>query len=287
MIREIKNSIVNIKVEELGAELQSLFAHDTEYLWQGDPQWWPRRAPILFPIVGKLRFDQFVWEGESYRMSQHGFARDMMFDCIVHESDRMVFQLQSSTQTLSQYPFNFNLEIEYSLRGPQVWQTFRVYNQSNRVMPFSIGAHPAFNVPLEEGLSLDDYEIRFEQVENADAFHITNGLFDGSRSSLLNDASDIRLSQTIFNKDALVFKNLRSKLVSIVNDKGRRCVIMDYNGFPYFALWAKPGAPYVCLEPWCGLGDTIDADGDLRFKEGMIFLEPNRMWQKALCITLI
>lgn len=283
----LENGPLKIAVKPLGAELCSLKLEEHEYLWQANPHFWPRHAPILFPIVGKLKDDQFIWKDRTYRMKQHGFARDKSFKVVQTLPDRIVFSLKSDEQTLQQYPFTFELEIEYRIKGKQLWQLFRVKNTNEGLMPFSIGAHPAFALPLDEGLNPWDYSVRFEQAENCKAFKIKEGLLTEEQHFQFKEEAVLAIGPHTFNQDALVFTQLRSKVVSIAAEQGKRAVVMDFNGFPTFALWAKPQAPFICLEPWNGHHDPIQHHHELKNKPGLIWLPAGETWKGAICITVL
>ncbi len=283
----LQNGPLKISVNPHGAELFSLQLDGHEYLWQADPYFWPRHAPLLFPIVGKLKEDQYLWKGLVYRMKQHGFARDRKFSLVHSLEDRLVLRLKYDEQSLQQYPFHFELEVEYLLKGKQLWQQFRVRNLGETLMPFSIGAHPAFKLPLDEGLSPWDYSIRFEQAEDCPAYKIKEGLLTDEISHPFKDEAVISLTPHRFDQDAIVFKNLRSRVVSLASDQGKRAVILDFNGFSTFALWSKPQAPFVCLEPWNGHHDPAKHQYELKDKPGLIWLHAGETWKAALCFTLL
>lgn len=283
----LENGPLKIAVKPQGAELCSLQLEGHEYLWQANPHFWPRHAPLLFPVVGKLKDDQYVWKDRIYRMKQHGFARDKTFKLIQSLPDRLVFQLKSDDQTRQQYPFEFELEVEFRLKGKQLWQLFRVKNSGEGLMPFSLGAHPAFALPLDEGLSPWDYSIRFEQAEDCAAYKIKEGLLTEEPHFQFRQQATLALSSHTFDQDALVFTQLRSKVVSIAAEQGKRAVIMDFNGFPTFALWAKPQSPFVCLEPWNGHHDPLTHHGAWKNKPGLIWLPASETWKAAICITVL
>lgn len=283
----LENGPLKISVKPHGAELCSLQLEGHEYLWQANPIFWPRHAPLLFPIVGKLKDDQYRWNDQTFRMKQHGFARDRAFKLIQSLQDRLVFLLKYDELTLQQYPFQFELEVEFRLKGKQLWQLFRVKNTGDTLMPFSIGAHPAFALPLEEGLSPWDYSIRFEQAEDCSAYKIKEGLLSEDVVFQFQQDSELHLSPHRFDHDALVFRQLRSRVVSLASDRGKRAVILDYNGFSSLAVWSKPQAPFVCLEPWNGFHDPVNHQHDFKTKPGLIGLPAGEQWKAALCFTLI
>ncbi len=284
----LQNDLLKIQVNEQGAELCSLWSkpENTEYLWQADATFWARRSPILFPIVGKFKNDIYTYQGRTYNMTQHGFARDSKFECISRSEQRLIFKLSSSPDTLRCYPFPFELYVTYVLLDKQVTVEFSVVNTGSEAMYFSIGAHPAFNIPLHADERLEDYSIHFDKQEQAVRHHIDRGLFSNEQTVLLNRENVLALNEELFANDALVFKHLRSEQVSIVHRSKGAVLDMVFPDFPYLGIWKKTGAPFLCIEPWCGLADTIDSDGMLIYKEGIQVLEANEEFARSYSILI-
>lgn len=258
-----------------GAELQRLRRKDLDqdYLWGGDPAFWARHSPILFPIVGGLKQDSYLYEGIRYSMPRHGFARDREFRLLEKSPSRLRLELQSDASTLDVYPFSFRLELCYELQGKSLRVQYRVENPASGPLYFSIGGHPAFRLPLEPGLRFEDYELRFERPETLPRWPLEGNLISGSPEPLLQESRRLALSHGLFDADALVFKHPRSRWIELASPRGSRSLRMQLEGCPYLGVWSAPGAPFVCLEPWYGLADGVGHDQQLIHKEGIQRLE--------------
>ncbi len=273
-------------VEPLGAEMRSLrhFASPVEYLWQGDQAFWDRRAPHLFPIVGRLKGDAFVRGGEAYTLGQHGFARDREFAVEERTATSATFVLHDDAGTLAIYPFRSRLTVAYRIVGGSVEIRYEVGNTGGDEMPFSIGAHPGFRCPLTDGERMEDYVIKFEHAETASRYPVENGLVSRRSEPCLNGESVLPLGPRTFERGALVFKELVSRCARLVSRVSGRGVDLAFQGFTDFGVWSKPGAPFVCLEPWCGIADAPDATGRLEDKEGIVRLPPGSAFARAVTI---
>lgn len=281
MDTKLSNAFLSAGIKHRGAELCSLrrAGSDTEYIWQGDPEYWARHAPVLFPIVGRLVDDRLNVSGDFYGMNQHGFARDLVFTRVELGADRAVFELTENESTLARYPFRFRLHVGYALQKDTLCVRYVVNNTDHRTLLFSIGGHPAFNCPIEPGESFEDYRLEFEKPEMADRHFLEGGLFSGETLSLLIGEQTLPLSPGLFERDAIVFKDLRSQHVTLRGPSPRRSVKLDFHGFPFLGIWTKPGASFVCLEPWCGLADHRDRRVDFSEKEGVLALETGKSFE--------
>lgn len=278
MLASLENEFLKLSIKGSGAEIVSLKgAKDgVEYIWQGDPQFWPRRAPVLFPIVGKLNDNKYQLKGKEYKLPQHGFARNLMFELAAGTKDSLIFTLTNNPETLAEYPYRFELTIGYFLRGKNVEVEYEVKNTDSKYILFSIGAHPGFNVCLNEGEAFDDYYFEFEQAENAPRQLLSDGLFNGQTESVFDNSKKLNLDYELFKKDALVFKGLKSNYVDLKSKKSSYHLRFNYDGFPYLGIWTPKGKPsFVCIEPWHGLADKMDFSGNFNEKEGIISLKPN------------
>ncbi|WP_207429588.1 aldose 1-epimerase family protein [Pedobacter sp. SYSU D00535] len=275
----LENAFIKALVSPQGAELQSFFnkENNLEYLWNGDERYWPRHSPVLFPIVGGLLNDTYHYKNKEYRMSKHGFARDMQFEVEASFGDSVSFILRSSNETLDIYPFEFLLRIKYQLNGNSVSIRYEVENLSNDIMPFSIGAHPAFNIPLVKGTSYEDYYLEFSEEENSDRLTLKGNLLTGS-IPYLHYQSQLQLKESLFYEDALIFKDLKSKRISICSDKTAHGLHYDFKGFPYLGIWAARNAPFVCIEPWFGLPDRENHNQNIEEKDGIVKLSQSQKW---------
>lgn len=280
----LENEHLQVTVYKKGAELTSVKSKQTglEYIWQANPAYWPKSSPVLFPIVGTLRNNSFLYKGNFYTLSRHGFARDMLFNVVGQGKEYSTFQLSSNQSTLERYPFDFSLEIDYRLSENFLEVSYKVNNAGGDAMYFSIGAHPAFNVPLTADSKFEDHFLLFSQTENAPRWPIdSNGLILDKPTPLLENTSRVPLTHELFNLDALVFKNLRSDKVSIRSDRHENGIDFYFEGFPYLGIWSFKDADFVCIEPWCGIADSISHDQNLVEKEGIVKLAPFESWSRT------
>jgi len=273
---EIGNSLLSVTVKPHGAELAGLKAADgTEYLWQADPAVWGRHAPLLFPIVGKLAQGHYLLDGKRYEMKPHGFARDMDFELIQESGTALSFRLRSTPETRRQYPFDFMLLRHYRLNQASLEVTCEVFNTGNTVMPFSIGEHPAFALNWGAGDRVEDYALKFEKAERLDAHFLNSeGLLSGQTERILSNHNVLPLRRDLFDRDALIFLKMKSQTISLCSRRHARGVTVEFSGYPCVGIWAKPGAPFVCIEPWYGHADPVGHNGELMNKPGIIKLEP-------------
>ncbi|PRY53866.1 galactose mutarotase-like enzyme [Arcticibacter pallidicorallinus] len=281
----LENDDIKADIHPHGAELQSVFSKKTqiEYLWNGDAAFWPRHAPVLFPIVGGLIDDSFTYNGETYHLEKHGFARDTDFEVESSTATTATFLLKSNEETLKSYPFAFELRLKYTLEANTVHLEYHVSNPAQSPMYFSIGSHPAFKVPLTEG-GYEDHALVFSEVENADSWGL-NGNYLTTPSRYLDNQQKLELKHELFYNDAVIFKDLKSTAISIVNNKNEHGLTYTFEGFPYMGIWAAKDAPFVCIEPWCGIPDSIDHDQNLENKEGIIKLEGQQSWAVSQSIA--
>ncbi len=283
---KIENDFLIVKAKSEGAELTSIFNKKTmlEYLWQAGKEW-TKHAPVLFPIVGQLKDNVYFYNGEKYSLERHGFARGLPFAVGISETNRMELVLNSSAETLKIFPFQFGLKIIYSLEGNTLNVKYEVSNRGNEKMFFSIGAHPAFKIPLSVKETYDDYFLEFNKKELAERWKLQSGLIVDEKEIVLNNTNILSLRKSLFDNDALVFKNLKSDLISIKNKKSNHGLNFYFKGFPYFGIWAAKNADCVCLEPWHGITDNINYNQQLETKEGIINLEPQRTFNCEYAIA--
>ncbi|PLY06179.1 MAG: aldose epimerase [Arcobacter sp.] len=284
----ISNNFISATIKDFGAELCSLKrnAVNTEYIWQADENFWGRHSPILFPIVGKLIDDEYIYENKTYRMGQHGFARDNIFKLHEKKKNYICFKLEENEQILEKYPFNFELYISYRLLENSLKISYKVINNSERVMPFSIGAHPAFNWPLDNERKNDCY-FKFYDTEELERFPLRkNGISNNKEIIPLCDKK-LYLNKKVFKNDALVIENLKEKTILFKNDINDKFIRVEFEGFPYLGLWSKPsGAPFICIEPWHGIADFIGHNKKVEDKLGIKFLEKEGIFETSYTITI-
>ena len=280
---ELRNEQLHIIIAEKGAELRQITRTDLrqDYLWNADPAFWAKTSPVLFPIVGTLKNNTYTFEGNNYTLGRHGFARDMVFSVASHADDQIIFELNSNEETLKVYPFQFRFSVIYTIKGAKLTVTYKVENKGNSTMYFSVGAHPAFKVPLEESLTYEDYYLSFNKEENTPLYLLSDkGLIETTPVPFLEHTKQLPLKKSLFYKDALVFKSLASNAITLKSDKDPHGLTLQYDGFPFMGIWAAIDADFVCIEPWCGIADGVGATGELTEKEGMNALPANQTFER-------
>lgn len=286
----LENEKVKITVSEKGAELHNITSKvdGTEYLWNRNKRYWGYSAPVLFPIVGKVKNGTYKVDGKEYNLPQHGLARLKKFEMIERKDDKIIFELVDSEETLKVYPYKFSLKIAYTLVENGVITEYIVKNTDNKTIYFSIGAHPAFMCPMVTGEIIDDYYFEFNKKENCDILPISEeGYIKRERKQYLVDNNIIPLNFDIFKGDALVFDSLKSNKISLKSVNHDKVLSMDFTGFPYMGLWTKAtGAPFVCIEPWYGHADFEDFNGELKDKAGIQKLEVGQKFNSAYTVTI-
>jgi galactose mutarotase-like enzyme len=272
----LKNNDLSVSINTLGAELFSILDSKTkvEYLWKGNPEIWGRQSPVLFPIVGRLKENSYESGGKKFSLPQHGFARDMEFKVKEETSDKIVFSLVYNEETLKKYPYKFELQISYSLIKRKLIVGYKVINQQETNLYFSIGAHPGFNCPLLETEKFEDYYLEFSQQETLNLYTLNGGLVNKETVPYLNNEKKIPLSYDLFKNDALIFKNYQSDFISLKHKDKGEVFKFHFKGYPFLGIWSKPG-PFVCIEPWYGIADFINHNGLLEEKIGIQSIPSN------------
>ena len=257
-----------------GAELCSLkHRHGLELLWQAGPEW-PRHAPLLFPIVGKLKNDELRHRGKTYPMTQHGVARDHRFDRIEREPDRCTLVLTGNVATRSRYPFAFQVVVTYALQHADLDVMLEIANTGEEILPASIGAHPAFNWPLLPGLAKEAYQLTFSSAEPAPIRRLQGGLLRAAPEPTPVHGRTLALSERLFDDDAVILDRLASTSVRCAADRGPSIEVF-WEGFRELGVWSKPGGvPFVCIEPWHGTASPVDFDGEFADKPGLMHIDP-------------
>lgn len=286
----LKNSLMEIRVESLGAELTGMKDLETgiEYIWQKDSKFWAKSSPILFPFVGALKDDRYFYEGKEYNLNlKHGFARDYEFQVSDQGDDYLEFLFASSDETRRVYPFDFKLYVKYIIKDKKLKIEYKIENTGKSEMYFSLGAHPAFNIPVGNGMEFSDYYLEFEKAETGEVKTFNGTLISSQKKIKAFEGKIINLEIDTFKNDALIIENPNSKVVYLKNNKNSRGIKFGYEGFKYIAFWNKPGAEYVCLEPWNGISDFDNASGNLKEKAGIEKIEKDEIYHKALDITIL
>jgi galactose mutarotase-like enzyme len=282
----IENEFLRVDISTKGAELQSIIhkANGIEYLWSGDENYWGKKSPVLFPVVGGLKNGSYTHNGHSYTMGRHGFARDRIFSVIQATNSNICFELTADAETLKIYPFEFCFRIAYALHLNSLSCTYNVVNTGNTRMYFSVGAHPAFNVPLTDNTRFSDWHLAFSNNENANRWPLSSdGLLQLQPEAFLQHTQILPLQKELFHTDALVFKALQSATIALQSPLTPHGLKLHAEGFPYYGIWSAKNADFVCLEPWCGIADSVNSSGNLKDKEGIQQLEPaaafSRTWR--------
>ncbi|MEG1886976.1 MAG: aldose 1-epimerase family protein [Oscillospiraceae bacterium] len=291
MLFELTNNKLYITINSLGAELMSLCdVSANEYLWQGNPEYWKGHSPVLFPIVGALRNNKTHINGKEYTMPRHGLARTNEFKLLKRFTDRAIFSLCSNEETKKSYPFDFELQVEYSLHDTTMTVTFTVINHGETVMPFGIGAHPGFRVPLSDDERFEDYKIVFAQKETCDTPLLdasTSLINPNNRKTVLENQDTINLTHDLFYNDALIPEQLKSRKVTLFSGVSGNGLQMEFGDFDYFGIWQSPDAPFICLEPWTSTATLSTEDDVFENKRGIIFLKPSEEKEFSYKITLL
>ncbi|MBE6301807.1 MAG: aldose 1-epimerase family protein [Parabacteroides distasonis] len=287
----IKNSILSIQVAEHGAELQSIQKDGKEYLWQGDAKFWGRRSPVLFPTVGRVWNNVYRHEGISYDMGQHGFARDMDFQLVSKEEDKIEYVLESTPETLAKYPFPFRLHIGYELVENQVIVKWRVENIGERELYFQIGAHPAFYFPNFNPTTFDRCFFAFDKTEALQYIcPVEKGCASPEIHTLeLNKEGLMPIDIHSFDCDTYIFENKQLKKITLL-DKAKAPYLSLAFDTPLVAIWSPtkehPDCPFICIEPWYGRCDTVGYEGEFKEKDWMQTLAPGAVFEASYQIII-
>lgn len=270
---KLENEDLLVEIKLTRAELTRIYSKSTklDYLWEGDSNHWNRQSPVLFPIVGGLKNKKYLVDGIEYKLPQHGFARDGEFNVIEQQKDFVVLELQHSTETLKVYPYEFSLQIAYRIDKNKLSVGYKVINKDTQEILFSIGGHPGFKCPLVDGTSFEDYYFEFPEGENPTQtfINIDVGLRK-ERTSQVDLGKKISLDYQLFENDALIYEGLKSTIVSLLSTKHKHGLTFDFTNFNYLAFWTKgKGAPFICIEPWCGIADSEVGQNEFSEKLGV------------------
>ncbi len=285
-----KNSQLEIAVRQPGAELFSVKSLKTgiEYMWGMDPSIWNSTAPILFPIVGGLKDNSFLWKGAKYSLTKHGFIRenpDLLLTGIT--ADSLTFGMHSNKETLKVFPFDFEFSIQFLLDGANVKVVHKVTNPGDSDLYFSLGGHPGFKCPIHSDESYEDYYLEFDVVENSSTWLLhENGTVLDETAPVFNNSKIIPLTHDLFSKDALIFKNLKSRKVTLRSKKSAQALSVSFEDFPYLGIWAKTNGDFVCIEPWCGVADKWNTDQKLENKEGIVKLASGEVFEATYIVEI-
>lgn len=292
MTYTLENAQCRVAVNRLGAELSSFVRTDLadgalEYIWPADPTYWGRHAPVLFPIVGRLPDNRYQHQDQQYSLGQHGFARDREFELLHQSATELTLELRADAESRAMYPFDFVLRISYRLAGSTLTIGWEVENPGAAELLFSIGAHPAFRCPLRPDELFEDYEFVFDHPVTLERHLLEGGLLNGQTAPLLHEQSVLPLRYELFADDALVFQHFDFTHLTLRSRRSGRSVRVRFDGFPYLGLWTpRPGAPFVCIEPWQGIASAITGSRELSDKEGILSLTPGQQFLTSYSITV-
>lgn len=278
----LSNHQLKVTVLSKGAEIASIKSLKTgkEYMWDANPKIWGSHAPVLFPAIGSFKNDQCTINGSVYKIPKHGFIRyNKDLQLIEQDTDYLNFQLDYSDKTLEIYPYKFRFNIGFKLEDSKLIVSHRVENLDSKQIYFSLGAHPAFKCPINEGEVYEDYFLEFETEEIAATTLLgASGLISDQTRPILNNSKKLPLHNHMFDDDALIFKDLKSRKVSLKSKKSNQVLTVSYPDFNYLGIWAKPKAPFLCIEPWLGIADHENSDGDFLKKDGLISLHSGEVF---------
>ena len=270
----LENEFLRVQISPEGAELKSVFSvkNQLEYIWGADPRYWNRSAPHLFPIVGALNNNTYRHNGKSYLLPRHGFVRDMPSVLVEHKNDSAEFEFCANEDTLNNFPFHFSLRIRFALENSSIKTKYLLFNPDAVPLLYSLGAHPGFCLHDK----MENYAIEFDQEESTQRYFVDRGLISTENASFNTLNKRIFLKKGLFKKDAMVFKDLRSKRAKLYHINNERGVELTWDEkFKFFGVWTQPDCEtFICLEPWAGIADHQHFNGDLHEKEGIRSLPP-------------
>lgn len=281
----LKSGEVTAKIILKGAELKSLRVGSRELMWSADPAFWGKTSPLLFPMIGTLKDGKALINGSEYKITKHGFARDLEFTPEDFNGSSAMFSLVQNDYTKAMYPFDFKFTVRYTVKADGITVTYRVKNNSDTDMPFCIGAHPAFATPGD----MTDYHLEFPKIETAAVpnYNLMTGLHEeNNRRELMNEATELPLSHEMFYKDVCYFDRIRSRQVQLLN-KENVGVRVDFPDFTSLGVWQAKDAPFLCIEPWCGSADFDDCTGVFAEKRGIEILAPGAEKPFTYTITAV
>lgn len=268
MRHTIQNEALRVAVQDFGAVLTQVQSAKSghEFLWQGDKSVWNGQSPILFPIIGKLLDDKCRIDGKEYEIIRHGLARHRDFQCIAEGENELVFLQKSSDETKKSYPYDYELYITFTVNQNALTVTHTVKNPNEKTMYFSLGAHPAFNCALGDTLVFEKKEtLQSERIDS-------DSVITGEKDWILENSDTLTLTAHLFDKDALIFENVQSDFVTLHCKAAKTKMRFTFSGAPFLAVWAKPAAPFVCIEPWYGINDSYEKKNDFSEKRGIVSL---------------
>jgi galactose mutarotase-like enzyme len=290
----MKHSIINshfqVSIQQKGTEISSIKSQKTgkEYMWNANPDIWGSHAPVLFPAIGSFKNGQCTIDGKTYKVPKHGFIRNNESIVLKSQTDtELNFQLDYSEQTLEIYPYKFRFDIIFRLDKNKLIVSHKVTNLDDKTIYFHLGGHPGFKCPINEGENYSDYYLEFEHEENAATTLLSaNGLISDDTKQILNNTNILPFTPNLFDNDALIFKDLKSRKVSLKSHKSNQILTVKFPDFNYLGIWAKPNAPFVCIEPWLGIADHENTDGDFLKKDKLISLVESEVFEAEYIVEI-
>lgn len=287
----IANSKIKISVKKTGAELCEISSvkNKTNFMWDANPKIWGSFAPNLFPVIGALKNGGYIYENKIYTLPKHGFIRNNnTVKCIEQTSNSLTFGLRYSDESLKIYPFKFDFTLSYLIKDNVIELVHTVKNLDDKTMYFSLGGHPAFKCPVYDSENYNDYALEFEHPENSKThlINMTNGLISPKTKTIFNNSAILPLKHDLFNDDALIFKDLKSKKVTLKSKTHGNILSVFYSDFEYLGVWAKPNGDYVCIEPWLGIADNENTNQNIKEKEGILTLEAGKTFKASYSIEI-
>ena len=283
MLYNKKNGNIEITVESKGAELKALLKDGKDFMWNADAKYWAKTSPVLFPFVGGCKEGKYTYKGIEYPMGRHGFARDNEFELVEIGENNLKFSYKSNEESLKVYPFNFEFIINYVITADGVNLEYEVFNKEDGEMYFNLGTHPAF---MASEFPVTDYYLEFSEPETLDLYTLVGLTVAKETKPFLKNEKVIKITEDLFKDDALVFKGHKSEYLSLKNVNNSEEVKVSLKDFTWLGIWAPPGAPFVCLEPWCGVADMEDHNGDLTKKEAVNKLEKGGSFKRVMEIIV-
>lgn len=280
MLYTIKNDYLEVQISDNGAEIKSIKYLNKDYLHNSDPKFWGRSAPLLWPNIGTIKNGTASIDGINYPMKKHGFLRDTLCQVVNNYENKITFTVSADENTLKLYPYDFKILITYELLEQTIHSSLEFINNSNTSMPFNLGLHPAFKVPLDENEKFEDYKIIFDVPGTYEipTVNLSDGTIDyNKRCRTFTDLKELPLNYSDYDFDALVFENIKSHQITLTNKDESHSVVFNFDDFPMLGIWTPNHikSPFICLEPWIGCADAPTSNGDFKSKRDLIYVEPN------------
>lgn len=287
----LKNDKLKISVQPTGAELCEISSikHNTQFMWNANPDIWGSFAPNLFPIIGGLKENRFLYKGKYYTLPKHGLIRNSNAIALANETENsLTFSFNYNKELLEHYPFKFEFNLTFTLIDNKIEVSHQVKNVDTKTLYFSVGGHPAFKCPVFENESYNNYSLEFETKETAVTHQLNpdNGLVSNNTKAVFNNSNILPLEHSLFNEDALIFKDLKSRKVTLTSKQNGKIITVSYPDFNYLGIWAKPNGNFVCIEPWLGIADHESTNQILEEKEAILHLKPNKSFTATYVIEI-